>query len=214
MTNPYQIVAEFEQSMANYTGAPYAIAVESCSAALFLCCLYEKVSNLPEVIIPKFTYPSVPSAIIHAGGRVKFGNIKWQERGWYLLLNTKIIDSATYLANGMYLKIKSLYQGSRLICLSFHSKKCLPIGRGGMILTDNSKAYNWFKAMRFDGRHECPLSDDKLAMVGWDMYMTPEQVARGLELMQWLKDGCICEPSEYQDLSQYKFFTDANRDKK
>ena len=96
-------------------------------------------------------------------------------------------------------------------CLSFHGKKVLPIGRGGMILTDSKEARDWFKLARFDGRHEQSLSGDTLAMAGWNMFMTPEQAARGLELLQWLPDVNIDKRDQYQDLSRYKFYTEANR---
>lgn len=200
----YQVVKDFEEAIATYTGAPYAVAVESCSAALFLCCKYIDVSKMSCVRMPKFTYPSVPAAVIHAGGRVRFKDFNWQNEGFYLLENTNIIDSAKRLSRGMYTK-------GYLVCLSFHGKKCLKIGRGGMILTDSEKACDWFKRARFDGRHECSLPGDELVMAGWNMYMTPEQAARGLEQMQWLKDNNICEPDKYQDLSKYKFFTEANK---
>jgi dTDP-4-amino-4,6-dideoxygalactose transaminase len=47
--NPYKIVKMFEEEIADYTGAPYAISVDSCTNALFLCCKYLQVK---EVIIP------------------------------------------------------------------------------------------------------------------------------------------------------------------
>ena len=33
--NPYKIVRMFEEEIAHYTGAPYAISVDSCTNALF-----------------------------------------------------------------------------------------------------------------------------------------------------------------------------------
>ena len=36
--SPYNIVRMFEEEMAHYTGAKYAISVDSCTNALFLCC--------------------------------------------------------------------------------------------------------------------------------------------------------------------------------
>jgi len=200
----YKIVRDFEKAIAEFTGAPFAVSVESCSAAIFLSCLFYKVKNISEVIIPKYTYPSVPASIINAGGRVIFKDINWQKKGWYRLKNTIIIDSAKKLSRRMYIP-------NRLICLSFHAHKPLAIGRGGMILTDDEKAVEWLKRARFDGRHEQSLHDDKLAMVGWNMYMTPEQAARGLELLQWLPGKNITAPDPYQDLSKYKFYTEANR---
>ena len=51
--NPYKIVQMFEEEVAEYTGAPFAVAVDSCTNALFLSCKYLDVK---EVTIPKRTY--------------------------------------------------------------------------------------------------------------------------------------------------------------
>ncbi len=202
--DPYNVVRDFENTIAKFTGAPYGISVESGSAAIFLCCLFCKVKDIDEIIIPKYTYPSVPASIVNAGGRIAFKDIDWQKEGCYMLGNTKIVDSAKRLSANMYEK-------GQFVCLSFHGKKLLPIGRGGMILTDSEKASKWLKIARFDGRHEQSLLKDKLVMAGWNMYLTPMQAARGLELFQWLPDKNISLPDSYQDLSKYEFFTKANR---
>ena len=53
-----------------------------------------------------------------------------------------------------------------------------------MILTDDEDAVEWFKKARHDGREEgVPLKDCKYDMLGWNCYMTPEQAARGLQLL-------------------------------
>lgn len=168
-----QVVRQFESTIAKHCGAPYGVAVESCSAALFLCCLYLKVS---EVTIPRKTYFSVPAGIIHAGGKVKFIDKEWS--GAYQLKPYPIWDSAVRFKRNMYIP-KSYY------CLSFQTSKHLPIGRGGMILTDNKRAAAWFKLMRQDGRKECPKEMDSVKFFGYNLYLTPEQAARGLELFYW-----------------------------
>ncbi|MBL4811977.1 MAG: aminotransferase class I/II-fold pyridoxal phosphate-dependent enzyme [Rhodobacteraceae bacterium] len=59
-------VALLEGEFAAMIGAKYALAVSSCSAALFLSL---KALGLPRdarVIIPAFTFAAVPSAIVHA----------------------------------------------------------------------------------------------------------------------------------------------------
>ncbi|MCX8507748.1 MAG: aminotransferase class I/II-fold pyridoxal phosphate-dependent enzyme [Rhodobacteraceae bacterium] len=59
-------VALLEQEFADLLGARYALAVSSCSAALFLSL---KALDLPRgarVLIPAFTFAAVPSAVIHA----------------------------------------------------------------------------------------------------------------------------------------------------
>ena len=67
--NPYKIVRMFEEEIAEYTGSPYAVSVDSCTNALFLVCKYLKVKK---VTIPSQTYLSVPQSITHAGGEIIF----------------------------------------------------------------------------------------------------------------------------------------------
>jgi dTDP-4-amino-4,6-dideoxygalactose transaminase len=38
--NPFKIVRMFEEEVAHYTGAPYAVSVDSCTSALMLVCKY------------------------------------------------------------------------------------------------------------------------------------------------------------------------------
>jgi dTDP-4-amino-4,6-dideoxygalactose transaminase len=59
-------VTELEQEFAAMLGARFALAVSSCSAALFLSL---KALDLPKgahVLIPAFTFAAVPSAVVHA----------------------------------------------------------------------------------------------------------------------------------------------------
>ena len=59
-------VALLESEFAKMMGTKYALAVSSCSAALFLSL---KALGLPrgaKVLIPAFTFAAVPSAIVHA----------------------------------------------------------------------------------------------------------------------------------------------------
>lgn len=194
--NAYKVVKDFERALCDYTGAPYCVTVNSCSMALFLCC---KLLKVQEVIIPRFTYPSVAAGIVNAGGWCKFEDSNWQTLGWYKLKPTNIIDSAKYLAKLMY--IKNTYT-----CLSFHAKKTIPIGQGGAILLDNKEHYELLKCMRFDGRHEKALCLDVLECVGWNCYLSSDRAARGLELMQWIKNENLLPPDPYQDLSRYDFY--------
>jgi perosamine synthetase len=59
-------VALLEQEFADLMGSRYALAVSSCSAALFLSL---KALDLPRgarVLIPAFTFAAVPSSVVHA----------------------------------------------------------------------------------------------------------------------------------------------------
>ena len=196
--NPYKIVKMFEEEVAHYTGAPFAVSTDSCTDALLLCCEHLRVE---EVTIPAQTYLSVPQSIIHAGGMVKFEDIRWQ--GVYRLKPYPIYDAAKRFTSGMYLP------GSYM-CLSFHIKKHLKIGKGGMILTDNFDAYKWFMRGRYEGRSEIKYHEDNIEVNGWNAYMTPDQAARGLMLMQNYPphNEDISEVPPYRDLREFKLFRD------
>jgi dTDP-4-amino-4,6-dideoxygalactose transaminase len=207
MTNPYKVVEMFEEAIADYCGSKYAVAVESCTAAIFLSLMYKQSIGLSytagsnQIKIPKRTYPSIPCSIIHAGYKVLFSDDWWS--GEYELAPLNIWDSALRFK-------KSMYHGG-LQCLSFHIKKLLPIGRGGMILTDDEDAYKWLKKARFDGREPVPLQEDNFTMLGWNMYMQPADAARGLQLLQALGDRELpdleVEKQGYPDLSKFKIYT-------
>tara|TARA_R110000824_G_scaffold8429_13_gene38273 strand:+ start:13429 stop:14049 length:621 start_codon:yes stop_codon:yes gene_type:complete len=194
--NPYKIVKMFEEELEEYTGAPYVITVDNCTNAIFLCCKY---LNVKEVTIPKQTYLSVPQSIIHSGGTVKFEDRLW--RGIYDLKPYPIWDSAKRLTSDMYIP------GSYM-CLSFHIKKTLSIGKGGAILTDDPEAATWFKMARYEGRSESIYKEDDITMLGWNMYMTPQQASHGLSLMQnypkHVED--LGENGGYRDLTEFTIF--------
>ena len=176
------VIRQFERTIAKHCGSSYAVAVESCTAALMLCCLYFRVD---QVLIPKKTYFSVPMSIVHAGGNVKYEALNWV--GAYQLKPYPIIDSAMRFR-------KDMYEPNSFQCLSFHYAKHIPIGRGGMILTDDRKAVEWFRVMRNDGRREIPKEKDKVKLIGYNFYMTPEQAARGLSLYYWRIHGKPNQP--------------------
>lgn len=198
--NPYKIVKMFEEEIASYTGAPYAVSVDSCTNALFLCCKY---LNVKDVIVPSKTYLSVPMSVIHSGGDVIFDTREetnhWS--GFYQLKPYPIWDIAKRLTSNMYIP-------GQFMCLSFHIKKPLAIGKGGMILTDNLDAVNWFKRARYEGRSEKFYKQDDISFCGWNMYMFPLLAARGLELMQNYPEHVddIQEINGYRDLTEFTVF--------
>lgn len=177
--NPYKIVKMFEEEMAAYTGAPYAVAVDSCTNALFLTLMYmreiEYLKEQETVVVPNRTYLSVPMSVIHAGFKPVFNDFEWS--GMYKLDPFPIYDSAKRLTSNMYVK-------GHFMCLSFHIKKMLSIGKGGMILTDSLEAVEWFKRARYEGRSEIGYKEDNIKTLGWNMYMTPQEASHGLALMQ------------------------------
>ena len=174
----YRVTEDFERELANYTGAPYAVALDNASNALFLSLIYEGVTGAT-ITIPARTYPSVPCEIIHAGGKVKFEAVEGETlTGAYQLRPTRTWDSALRFTSDMYLR-------NTFMCLSFTGPyKHLKLSKAGAILTDDENAYEWFKRARFSGRREKSYHDDEFDMLGWNFYLLPEIAARGVLMMK------------------------------
>ena len=199
--NPYKIVQMFEEEIAHYTGAPHAVSVDSCTNALFLACRSVGIEG-QEVILPKRTYLSPPQSVLQAGGKLVFDNREWE--GIYQFKPFPIYDAAKRLTSGMYI-------AGSMMCLSFHIKKHLKIGKGGMILLDDPEAAAWLKARRYEGRTAgMKYHEDIIDEGGWNMYMTPEEAARGLTLMQNYPEHMsdIPEDPPYRDLTEFELFAD------
>jgi len=202
----YNITEEFENKIAEYTGAKYAVAVDNQSNALFLALYFEKITGLT-ITIPSRTYPSVPCEIIHAGGKVCFEPVSGMTlKGAYQLKPTKVWDSALRFTADMYIT-------NTHMCCSFTGPyKHLKLGKGGAILTDDYVAYLWFKRARFSGRRECSYHDDNFDMLGWNFYMLPEIAIKGLrDMAQFYNvDGTKKNNSDlelsYPDLSKFEIY--------
>lgn len=195
MKSTWENVDHFEDVVAEYAGSKYAVATDSCTNAIFLCLKYFQTKPPLDPVrwidVPKRTYPSIPMAVKHAGYEVNFVDDEWV--GTYQLSPFALYDSAVRFTQGMY--------KDGLQCLSFHIKKHIPIGRGGMVLTDDKNAAKWLRCARYDGRPSPFWKDVKdIQMCGWHMYMTPDQAARGVELFHRL-------PKVNNDLACWKDYS-------
>lgn len=194
---PHEVVDLFEKEVAEFSGSKYAVAVDCCTHALFLVLKY---LNQPQTLkIPEHTYISVPSYIKHADYDVELIKKEWS--GVYQIEPLNIWDGAGRWGKGMYM-------GGYHI-LSFQMKKRIPIGRGGMILCDDYESYKWFKRACYDGRDlDVPYDKDNINMIGWHYYMTPEDAARGLILMNRIpKETVDTHNNEsYPNLKSYNLF--------
>ena len=219
----HKITQDFEQELARYTGAPYVICVDNQSNALFLCLYYwikkteefyfdcfNNVQVKPLICVPQRTYPSVPCEVIHAGGQVKFTEVKGETiKGAYQLTPTNVWDSALRFTADMYIP-------DSMMCVSFTGAyKHFKLSKGGAILLDDLDAYNWLKKARFSGRSECSYHEDdfdKNPVIGWNFYMMPELSARGLLLISqfYNSDGTKKHNEDlelpYPDLSKFKLW--------
>ncbi len=67
--------AQFEQRFAQYAGAPCAVAVNSCTAALHLSLLAMEVGPGQGVITSPFTFAATANVILHSGARPFFVDV-------------------------------------------------------------------------------------------------------------------------------------------
>ena len=193
VSDPWDWVTHFENIMAKYTNAKYAIACDSNSNAIKLMLEYEFTRNDNignEISIPINTYCSVANAIL-----LSKNTLLWDDRQWehhYNLRNTPIYDGAVSLYEGMYSVVLDEYEPTNpqdavedfpYLILSFHHRKILNIGTGGMILTNDGVLADWARPMIYDGRDKLTKYDDNiLSHIGWHMYMSPEQAIEGLKI--------------------------------
>tara|TARA_A100001015_G_scaffold19436_1_gene22357 strand:- start:573 stop:1268 length:696 start_codon:yes stop_codon:yes gene_type:complete len=193
----WDVVEIFEKKVAKFAGSKYAVAVDCCSHGIFL--LLKFLMAKKTVIVPSNTYISVPMQILHAGCKIKFKKIKWS--GIYKLDPYPIWDFAVRWT-------KNMFNGEFNVC-SFQIKKHIPIGKGGMILTDSYKAYKWLQFARYDGRNiRVSYTNNKFKNIGWHYYMTPEDAARGIILMERKPEinEDMSDYTNYSDLSNLKVF--------
>lgn len=68
-------VKQFEQAFARYVGAPHAVAVNSCTAALHLALLAAKVGAGDDVITTPLTFCATANVVVHTGATPVFADI-------------------------------------------------------------------------------------------------------------------------------------------
>lgn len=192
-------VIEFENKVAKFFNAPYAVAVDSCTHGIELCLRHTKETKIN---VPKRTYLSVP----FLAEKLNIERV-WRDEDWqdYYTLNygdKRIIDAAVLWRQNSY--IPNTY-----MCLSFQYQKHLSLGRGGMILLDNEHDAYQLKKMSYDGRLPLiPWREQNIDTIGYHYYMTPETAKLGIEK---LDNAISTEPkkwvsNDWPDLTQMDIF--------
>ena len=192
----FEAIERFEQALAKFTGAPYAVMTDCCTHAIELAFRLDRVKQCE---FTPFTYLSVPMTMHKLG--VDYRYLTESEQTWcgeYHFYGTRIWDSARRLENNMY-------REGALQCLSFGYSKPVDAGRGGAILLDDVEEYDKLRQMRYDGRdlHISPWQDQQVFRVGYHYRPTIEEALRALEV---LDNYTSTEPKfvAYPDLRQIK----------
>lgn len=188
----FEPIFRFEQELARYTGAPYAVMTDCCTHAIELCMIYDDVKFCQ---FTAFTYISVPQTMRKLG--IDYDLIDQEWSGEYQFYNTRIWDSAKMLRPNMY-------RTGTMQCLSFGYSKPLSMGRGGAILLDDVEAHDMLSQMRSDGRdlRVSPWQDQKTFVQGYHYRPTIEEAVQALKLLPGID---AVQPGKYPDCRQVEF---------
>jgi dTDP-4-amino-4,6-dideoxygalactose transaminase len=165
-------VTEFEEKIADYVGAKYAVSFNSATSAIFLLFLGKQI----DVKVPSILPPVVVNAIITSGNQYEFyDDINWVGDSYVLhnFGNYKIVDSAQKLEKDQF---KKECNPEDLMIFSFYPTK--PIGScdGGMIVSDDLNKILNLKEMALNGMSFSENNwDRKIKFPGYKMYMNSIQ---------------------------------------
>lgn len=193
----FETVTKFEETIANFFGAPYAVATDSCTHAIELCLLLKDVK---ESTCPSRTYLSIPMTFRKLGIKWSWTDEEW--KNWYQLGNSDIIDAAVLWNANSYIT-------NKYMCLSFQHQKHLSLGRGGMILLDDPYAYKNLIKLAHDGRERgVPWAEQNITHIGFHYYMTPETAQLGLDKFNQAKttESRKWSFKDYPDLRNMDYF--------
>lgn len=214
-------VIEFENAVAKYIGAKYAVATNACTSALHLSFRLCGIDRGDEVIVPSFTCMATANAIINAGAEPVFADIDARTynldpaaveaaitpRTRAISLIDQIglpadVDTFIALAEKHNLVVVedaactfgATYKGRRVgahghpTCFSFHPRKMITTGEGGMLVTSDGELAEKARALRSTGASISDLERHKAKGVliqqyvdaGYNYRMTDMQAAVGL----------------------------------
>lgn len=156
----------FEEEVAAFTGAKYAIATNGCTMALYLVVKQLNLQHGDEVIVPSLTWSATASIVIQSGATPVFADVKRDD--WCLdpedvkrkiTPRTKLVIPVHYsarVAKGFEnFPVPVLYDSAHRIerncfdgtttCFSFYAVKNMTTVRGGMIITNDDEAAAWYR---------------------------------------------------------------------
>jgi perosamine synthetase len=224
-------VAEFEEMVAGYVGARYAVACSSCTAALHLAMQVAGIGPGDEVIVPSMSFIATANAVRYVGATPVFAEVDPRTytldpdsaeamitRRTRAILPVHQVGLPAHLDRfrGLAQRRKLLliedaacalgaeYHGRRigadsdLACFSFHPRKVITTGEGGMIVTNNPAHAERLRQLR---QHAMSHSDhlrhgagelviEHYGEVGFNYRMSDVHAAIGIEQMKRL-DGIL-----------------------
>jgi dTDP-4-amino-4,6-dideoxygalactose transaminase len=175
--------AQFETEFAAYVGAREAVAVNSCTSALFLSLQLLGIGPGDEVLVPSFTFAATANVVRHCGAEPVFVDILPDgftidpadaERKRTARTRAAIpvhyggnvaADLGVPTVEDSAHRIVPNHRSPNLVCYSFYATKSITTGEGGMVTTDDPDQAHWLRQARLHG-----LSRD-----AWQRYGTAQK---------------------------------------
>lgn len=187
------LTQQFEESLAEYTGYRYAVAVANGSCALHLAYLCARMlRGLTCIVTTPLTFIATASAAIHANLNVVLGDINEHT----YVLDTKSayrtpVSYAGYPANDAYISDDCHYivrnMASRNIDISVgsgHPVKPIACGEMGWLLTNDFEAASYCRQLRDHGR-----VDGKAIVPGFNYRVSDILCALGISQLRRLDES-------------------------
>jgi dTDP-4-amino-4,6-dideoxygalactose transaminase len=222
-------VREFEEAFAAAVGAPHAVAVSSCTAALHLALIAAGIGPGDEVIVPSLSFIATANAVRYVGAQPVFADVDLvtqnlvpetvesrltgRTRAVILVdqagvpadldtmrtlcdpLRVTVIEDAACAAGSTY-RARPVGVGAALAAFSFHPRKLLTTGEGGMLTTPDGSIAARLRRLREHGmdisaadrhRSQQPVIEH-YTEVGFNFRMTDIQAAIGLVQLRKLPE--------------------------
>lgn len=180
-------VAEFEQLFCKFTGARHAVATTSCTTALHLAMIMAGVGPGDEVIVPAYTWVATANVVEMQGAKPVFVDIELDtfnidvtqiERAItkktkaimpvslfgisadldpILKLGLPVVEDAA-CAMGTFYHGKHAGTLTQTGCFSFHPRKAITTGEGGMLTTNDPELDALARSLRDHGASKSDLA--------------------------------------------------------
>jgi len=222
-------VQEFEEAFAAAIGAPHAVAVSSCTAALHLAMIAAGIGPGDEVIVPSLSFIATANAVRYVGAQPVFADVDLATQNLtpetvqpHLTDRTRavilvdqagvpadldairalcdprdiaVIEDAACAVGSIY-RDRPVGASAALAAFSFHPRKLLTTGEGGMLTTPDGSIAARLRRLREHGmdisaadrhRSQQPVIEH-YTEVGFNFRMTDIQAAIGLVQLRKLPE--------------------------
>ena len=161
-------VAEFEEAYAKFTGAKYAIATNSCTAALDIAV---RIAPLPKkATVSAFTFVSSALCLYNADKRFEFVDINPHSLCTYEA-DIQVFYAGNDFGTGMIYDMAhagGMKHKGLISCWSFHAVKNLPTGDGGMLTTNDPELARRARALAWCGIDKSTYARASKLHYSWD----------------------------------------------